>query len=725
MGPTTRVARTRTWACTISAVLGLLAGVQAVPHPAAFAAAGLRGWPAPALAHRGSGRPLWSFRLRLRRPASPVRGVPDSGLRAAAVSLLCADEGEPPAPVPTRREVHRVLRSMVRDAAGGKAGHREAMEVVGIMTRAWLAHDSTTLHLLSQVWSHAARTRKLCMKDLEEAADALAEATPAIGAGSAASCLLEVCEVLAEQGDSSSRSVSARDALRLLERLQGVGASKAAAASPAARGVGGAGGTRGGAMGASLCDLYADALSLDVAHRPSAAAAASAAREGFSAALYRAVAGAPRCDAWNEKEKELSPRGSRTQAADGKEEEEEEEEEESVMWRVTGAGRGREKHTARNNSYTNGVSHSHSDSITDSDGDSDSTGGHNSDSITDSDISNGNSNSMQNGRKKRGRGRPNGAREPAARRRTQGRDRQAEVAQERLQRVLLHLSVMQAAGRDASAHEALFLCKLLAPAVLLPPPAAPPTAPSTMPSSYSGPPPTAASYKGLASLCSVCAHALPPMLARDGPGALSPPSRADFTAAAFPDNIAGVLHWGCLPAAVLDSRVGGWEQGGAVGNMSKGPECVLVTDASPIGWGAVLFAVARDGDQGAVQTRAHTAHGCWAEDEARADQATREALAISLALAALAPYMQQLGALHLTDSQPALDCLREVAGGGGGGTRRARGRSGTRDNAGLHAAASAAHECAARHAVCMVSAWVPGDWINKLGADALSRPKTM
>ena len=117
------------------------------------------------------------------------------------------------------------------------------------------------------------------------------------------------------------------------------------------------------------------------------------------------------------------------------------------------------------------------------------------------------------------------------------------------------------------------------------------------------------------------------------------------------------------------------------------------------------------------------AQGCWEAGQARADQAARETLAISLALEALAPHLQNHAVLHLTDSQPALDSLREAAGRAGGGMARVRGRSRTRDsNSRLHTAAAGAHACAARHGVCVVSVWVSGDWVNRLGADALSRP---
>lgn len=238
-------------------VLGLFAGGQAVSPSPAFAIP--RGGPERALFLRGICGRSGAEGLSAKR-TGPRFGSTERNLLGA--QRECKKM--------TRRELQRILRVAVRNAAQGAGGHAEAMKIVDMIRGSSIAYDSQTLYLLSQLWVHAARQRKLSLEDLEQAAEAM-------DFGSAASGhMLEVCAVLAENGDSNGRSVDVCEALGVLELLQGTSAATERSVN---------------ALGCQLCDLYADALSLEASPDPAAAPNATFARAAFSAALYRAVGG--------------------------------------------------------------------------------------------------------------------------------------------------------------------------------------------------------------------------------------------------------------------------------------------------------------------------------------------------------------------------------------------------------------------------------------------------
>jgi hypothetical protein len=133
-------------------------------------------------------------------------------------------------------------------------------------------------------------------------------------------------------------------------------------------------------------------------------------------------------------------------------------------------------------------------------------------------------------------------------------------------------------------------------------------------------------------------------------------------------------------------------------------DACLSTDASFMGWGAVLELAGEEGDREILSTS-----GRWGEGDESSEQAHRESTGTVLACETFIERLQGKTVLHLTDCTPVSNAVNN-------GSKRSRV---------LHENAVYLWKLCAKWSIHLVSQWIPGDHMVEQGVDELSRDATV
>ena len=143
-----------------------------------------------------------------------------------------------------------------------------------------------------------------------------------------------------------------------------------------------------------------------------------------------------------------------------------------------------------------------------------------------------------------------------------------------------------------------------------------------------------------------------------------------------------------------------WERGASM-SPHYGPTCRLCHDGGPAHWGATL---SRGPGTSDLETSGeYPAH--LISEGLCDNQPWREAIAGLMALKAFAPHIRGSVVLHYSDCACVVRALRE----------------GTATSTDIQRWAFQIWKFCAEHGIILISGWVPGEEVIRLGADSLSR----